>query len=593
MCIFDGPNPYTRPRGRPARNSRSGWSQRAIGPALASEDPLSAVPSELRPALERRGFSALTPVQVAVLRPAFAGRDLRISSETGSGKTVAVGFTLAPLLEREDEATGCQPRAILIVPTRELAAQVRGELAWLFHDVKKKIVVVTGGTSTRDERRTLSRGADVVVGTPGRLLDHLERGAIDASQVKAVVLDEADQMFDLGFREELEAILGKLPTQRTTHLVSATFPREVMALGERYQENPVAVEGTRLGVANANIEHLVHIVRQDQRLDALVNLLLAEPDERTLIFVRTRADTAELSRLLVEIGFHVGALSGDMEQEDRTRTLSAFRSGMLRVLVATDVAARGIDVPDIGRVIHADPPSDPDMYTHRSGRTGRAGQRGESILLCPPGMRARVQNLVRRAKVEPKVLPVPDAKEIERRADRRLLDALSESSDEIPERVANLTRDLLAALTPDALVSRLLLRLHHYGPATARAVARVEPAVQLERQQRPHDRPRDFVPFRINWGQRQGADARRLLALVCRRGGIRGSEVGAIEIGPLASTFEVATRVAAEFALAARKPDARDPRVQIEPFDPKRAQRPGPKRDAGPPRGPKKRFQRR
>jgi ATP-dependent RNA helicase DeaD len=511
-------------------------------------------------------------VQEAVLAPGLAGRDLRISSETGSGKTVAIGFVLAPLLDTaSDDAGRGRPRAILIAPTRELAAQVRTELAWLFRDQKLRIVVVTGGTSTRDERRELARGANIVVGTPGRLLDHLKRGAIDPGGVAAVVLDEADQMFDLGFREELEAILGQLPPDRHTHLVSATFPREVMALGERYQKNPVAVEGTRLGEANANIEHVVHIVRQDQRLDALINLLLCEPDEQTLIFVRTRADTSALSRALIEAGFHVAALSGDMEQEDRTRTLAGFRAGTLRVLVATDVAARGLDVPDIGRVIHADPPGDADMYTHRSGRTGRAGRTGESILLVPPGMRARVQNLVRRAKVEVRLEPVPDAREIERRADQRLLEALASDEELVAQRVRALADKLLATLRPEELVSRLLARLHHYGPVPARTITRVEPA-EVPRGRGP--RANVFVPFRINWGQRQGADPRRLLALVCRRGGIRGSDVGAIDIGPLASSFEVKTEVAESFIRAARKPDTRDPRIRIEPVEPRR-HRPG------------------
>lgn len=530
---------------------------------MSESNPFSAVPAALLGALERRGFSSLTTVQLAVLVPGLAGRDLRISSETGSGKTVAIGFVLAALFEgeRNDDARHCRPRAILITPTRELAQQVQTELAWVFQDSKLKVTVVTGGTSTRDERRELSRGADIVVGTPGRLLDHLKRGAIDPGSVGAVVLDEADQMFDLGFREELEAILGKLPAERQTHLVSATFPRDVMALGERYQKNPAAVEGTRLGEANANIEHVVHIVRQDQRLSALINLLLAEPDERTLIFVRTRADTGELARALIEAGFHVAALSGDMEQEDRTRTLAAFRSGMLRVLVATDVAARGLDVPDIARVIHADPPGDADMYTHRSGRTGRAGRTGESILLVSPNMRARVQNLVRRAKVEPKLQPVPDAHEIERRADQRLLEALGSDEELVAPKVRSLADALLATLRPEELVSRLLLRLHHYGPVAPRTVTRHEESDAP----RPRSGGPLFVPFRISWGQRQGADPRRLLALVCRRGGIRGSDVGAIEIGPTASRFEVKAEVAAGFAVAARKPDSRDPRVRIEP----------------------------
>jgi ATP-dependent RNA helicase DeaD len=543
---------------------------------MSSHDPLSAVPAALRAALDRRGFSTLTSVQRAVLEPALGGRDLRISSETGSGKTVAVGFVLAPLLARERDASvrGCRPAALVIAPTRELAAQVKTELGWLFADARQRIVVVTGGTSTRDERRELARGAEIVVGTPGRLLDHLERGAVDPSGVAAVVLDEADQMLDLGFREALEAILSKLPEERSTHLMSATFPREVMALAARYQKNPVAVEGTRLGEANANIDHVVHLVPHARRLDAVINLLLAEPEERTLIFVRTRADTGELAKHLIEAGFHVGALSGDMDQEDRTRTLEAFRAGIIRVVVATDVAARGIDVPEIARVIHADPPSDPDMYTHRSGRTGRAGRTGESIMLVPPALSPRVKLLLRRAKVEPRLEPVPDAREIEQRADQRLLEALAADDEPVSPRLRALAEGLLATLRPEELVPRLLLRLHHYGPAAARAVPRPEkqPKHAAPRSREPRQ-ARQFVPFRVNWGERQGADPRRLLALVCRRGEIRGADVGAIEIGKTSSTFEVAEDVAREFARAARKPDSRDERVRIELFDPGRARR--------------------
>jgi len=538
------------------------------------------VPDPLREALVARGFTALTAVQESVLDSADEDRDLRISSQTGSGKTIAVGIVLHPMLvsqerDEEDEREGCRPSAIMIAPTRELATQVAKELGWLYAPAKHRVVSVTGGTSFGAELRSLRRGADVIVGTPGRLLDHLDRGTIDPRSVQAVVLDEADQMLDLGFREELEGILKKLPDERRTHLVSATFSREVMGLADRYQRAATSVQGTRLGAANVDIRHVVHVIAPAQRDDVVVNLLLASLDDPTLVFVRTRVDGAELGEKLARLGFAAAALTGDMEQRERTRVLDAFRKGTLRVLVATDVAARGIDVVDVAQVIHADPPGDADVYTHRSGRTGRAGRKGTSVLLVPPVGQEHAARILRRARIEPTFRPAPTAAEI-----HLLLDARFVSEIEAPEatqadpRVVKLADALLEKIDPRTLVTKLLRRSPLGGPCAPREVAAIAPRPVRQQAPPPQRRPVSrkpqsnaaLVPFRVTWGARHGADPRRLLALVCRRGNIHSKNVGAIDVGPHESIVEIASEVAAEFGRLAKQPDARDRRVRIEPL---------------------------
>ena len=288
----------------------------------------------------------------------------------------------------------------MVAPTRELAAQIGRELAWLFAPLGVGVTVVTGGASYPEELAALRKGPLVIAGTPGRLLDHLARKSVDPSALGVVVLDEADQMLDLGFRDELEAILEQTPETRRTLLLSATFPREVQRLADTLPEGPRRRRRHGRGRAQRDIAHVAHIVRAEERDRALVNLLLMAPGERALVFVRTREGAAELADNLSDAGLPARAIHGDLEQRDRTRTLDAFRSGAVATLVATDVAARGLDVPDVTRVIHADPPNDAEVFTHRSGRTGRAGKKGISIVLVPPGMRERVRSMLRRAGVE-------------------------------------------------------------------------------------------------------------------------------------------------------------------------------------------------
>lgn len=545
-------------------------------------DPFAGVPPFLRSSLEKRGFPQLTRVQAAVVEalddPERGAKNLRISSQTGSGKTVAIGIALAPHVLADDALAPAAPRrrgpaAIVITPTRELAAQVQSELEWLFEarpDVR--VDVVTGGTDVRREKQRLREPAGILVGTPGRLLDHIRSRALDVSSVTEVVLDEADQMLDMGFKDELDQIVLALPAERRSHLVSATFPPEVEALARRFQGDALRVAGTELGRANSDIEHSAYLIRPKQCYAAVVNLLLDSWGERCLIFVRTRADTAELCEALAGDGFGALPFSGELPQAQRTRTLDAFRSGTINILVATDVAARGIDVPDIGMVIHADLPKDADIYTHRSGRTGRAGKLGKSLIVVPVNAQARVHRMLRAAGIEARWEPVPSAKKILQgvtKATRRTLYERLEGA-EFSEAELTYAQNLLEKQTPAHVVAMLLRMAEPPLPRAPMEVPVVEPRAWEPRPRAaapggrgPRPGRGGFVRFQLSWGQSGGATASRCLSHVCRRGAIERDMIGAIDVSEDSTSIEISDAVAAEFERRVRKPDARDPNVRI------------------------------
>jgi ATP-dependent RNA helicase DeaD len=541
-------------------------------------DPFLGVPAPLRHALEKRGFTQLTAVQSAVLGSIVEGRDadrnLRISSQTGSGKTIALGLALAArVLEPRAEAPG--PVALIITPTRELAAQVQSELGWLYEAAGHvRVEVVTGGTDVRGEQRRLRARPVILVGTPGRLLDHIRSRALNVSGVREVVLDEADQMLELGFRDELDAILAALPEERRSHLVSATFPPAVRDLAESFQKDALRLEGTALGQANADIEHIAYLIRPRQQYDAIVNLLLENWGERCLIFVRTRADTAELCEALAGDGFGALPFSGELAQAQRTRTLDAFKNGIIRVLVATDVAARGIDVPDIATVIHADLAKASDVYTHRSGRTGRAGKTGRSLSIVPVNAQVRMHRLLRDAGINARWEPVPSPKKIRQgvtKATRRIFYEKLASA-EFSEAELAYAKNLLEKQAPERVVSLLLRMAEPPLPREPADVPPTEPRAWAPANgARPSTlppRPRNgsssgYTRFSISWGSRHGANAARCMSHVCRRGGITRHAIGAIDIGLETSSVEVSDEFAAEFERRCRKPDPRDKHVHI------------------------------
>ncbi|HUW79765.1 MAG TPA: DEAD/DEAH box helicase, partial [Acidocella sp.] len=346
-------------------------------------------------ALAARGYSDPTEVQLAVLAPEAADRDLLVSAQTGSGKTVAFGLALASTILGDAERLPATilPLVLVIAPTRELALQVHAELTWLYEQAGGRVVSCVGGMDARREQRLLAAGCHIVVGTPGRLQDHINRGALKLSECEAVVLDEADEMLDLGFKDELEFILSTAPESRRTLLFSATIAREIASLARKYQNNALRIDTVARNQPHADIEYRAIRVAGHEIEQGLVNLLRLH-DARALVFCATRDSVRHLHASLLARGFNAVALSGELSQSERNTALNALREGRAQVCIATDVAARGLDLPDLDLVIHADLPTNKASLLHRSGRTGRAGRKGLCLLLVPNSKRRRAELLL-------------------------------------------------------------------------------------------------------------------------------------------------------------------------------------------------------
>jgi len=344
----------------------------------------------LSAALAERGYDSLTDVQNAVSAPDLAGADLLVSAQTGSGKTVGFGLAMADTLLGAEAAFGqaADPQALIVAPPRELALQVMRELQRLYAKAGARVVSCVGGMDMRDERRALARGAHIVVGTPGRLRDHIERESLVMDAMRVIVLDEADEMLDLGFREDLEFMLAAAPEERRILLFSATVPPMIAKLAATYQRDAVRVSTTSGAKQHADIAYQAIRVASKDSETAIFNLLRFHDAENAIIFGNTRASVNHLTARLANRGFSVVSLSGELSQSERSHALQAMRDGRARVCVATDVAARGIDLPGLELVIHADLPSNEEGLLHRSGRTGRAGRKGISALIIPTRWRS-------------------------------------------------------------------------------------------------------------------------------------------------------------------------------------------------------------
>ena len=527
----------------------------------------------LAEALDARGYSQLTPVQAAVIAEDAHGRDLVVSAKTGSGKTVAFGMArAAQLLEAGRAPFTREPLALVIAPTRELAIQVSRELDWLYANAGARVVTCVGGMDPMKERRALAGGAHIVVGTPGRLRDHLERGALDLSSLRVAVLDEADEMLDMGFREELEEILDATPQERRTLLFSATMPRPIVALAKRYQKDALRIETLGDNQGHQDIAYQAVAVSPTDIEHAVVNLLRFHEAETTILFCATRDAVRRLHASLTERGFHAVALSGEHSQNERNQALQALRDQRARVCVATDVAARGLDLPSVSLVIHVELPRDAEALQHRSGRTGRAGRKGTAILIVPYQRRKRIEGMLRGARIDVEWISPPTAAQIRTRDRERLLAALSAPA-ELEEEDRELAQQLMDKLAPEAIAAALVKSLRTDMPAPEDMLG---PGQRAERGAEPGPRPgfENANWFRLNAGRRHNADPRWLLPLICRYGHVGRNEIGAIRIAANESYFQVSERATPGFVKALR-------RATVAPEDQGLVIEPAPPRDQG------------
>ena len=489
---------------------------------------------ELLEAVEAKGFTEPMPVQEAVLNREDLKVDLIVRARTGSGKTLAF---LLPLMNDPD-LDPSRPGVLIISPTRELALQISREAAWLSRRIDCTCATLVGGMDMAAQIRELRHGAAFVIGTPGRVLDHVRRGTLKMDHVHTVILDEGDHMLDMGFREELESILEAAPARERTWLFSATMPPAVRALSRRYLTDPEMISLVEEGAQHEDIVHRVYTAPRGRRVEGLVNALLWENSSKGLVFCHTRAETIEVADRLARERFSSCCLHGDMSQRERNHALAMFASGRVSHLVATDVAARGLDIPDVEHVFQFGLPSDAETFVHRSGRTGRAGNEGQDVLVLTLAEAHKLKGLLRDTKISLNWSPVPDAQSIRAmqraRYEETILDASHEGDDGTREWAMSLLEkadpaDLVAAflsLAAKDIRSGYSLK-DDFAREREQAAVRSPRAVPARRERKPLGRKKGTL---VRLPVRDAADwnAGKVLRTVCSALDVESREIAEI-----------------------------------------------------------------
>ncbi len=512
-------------------------------------DQMIAAP--LAAALTAKGYENLTAVQTAMLQADAQGRDVLVSAQTGSGKTVAFGIAIADqILGGMDKLLYADnPLALVIAPTRELALQVARELEWLYASAGAVIATCVGGMDYRTEKRVLDRGAHIVVGTPGRLRDHIDRKSLNLSGLRAAVLDEADEMLDLGFREDLEYILAASPEDRRTLMFSATVPKEIAKLAEDFQTNALRIAAQGEAKQHVDIEYRALSVAVRDREHAIFNMLRFYEAKTAIVFCKTRVNVNHLMARMGNRGFKVVALSGELSQQERTNALTALRNGRANVCIATDVAARGIDLPGLELVIHADLPSNSETLLHRSGRTGRAGSKGVSALIVAPSEFKKAQRLLQGAKVVAEWGAAPSADDVQAKDDMRIF--------ENPVFGQNLTDEMGMAMQ---LIERFgaeqiaaaYVQSWRSGRSAPEVLSDQTGPVREAREAAPPRERSEFgasVWYTLSVGRAGRAEARWLLPKICDAGSITKDGIGAIRVQEDITYVQIAEALASRFGL--------------------------------------------
>lgn len=512
---------------------------------------------ELLRAIERKGFEHPMPVQTAVLRDeSLTDNDLIVQARTGSGKTLA--FAL-PLLNGMEPGART-PRIIVLSPTRELAQQTAREFAWLGADMGVRVATLVGGLDMERQIRSLRDGASVIVGTPGRILDHLRRGTLKTEDITSVVLDEGDHMLDMGFHDEMEAILQAMDHVERTWLFSATMPPEVLSLTKLYLDAPKKISLVSDVASHSDITQKAYIIPSRKRFEGLVNVLIWENPSKSLLFCGTRAETQDIADRLCDIGFRATAIHGDMSQRERNNALSALRGGRVSILVATDVAARGLDIDAVSHVIQYGLPQNLEAFVHRSGRTGRAGHEGSNLILLTAREARQFKFMLHQShsKLTLEWIPAPDAAEIEGQSRIRFENNIIEHALESDEFEA-WARELLSREEAPVLVSGLLAKAYGDQPSgysiredvqfemdrekgrrDASAQRGGKDAARKERFKRPEMTGGLSVQFAA--GRNDGWEVGPLLGAICRGAGLGREDVGNIRLRDTSAVVEISPR---------------------------------------------------
>ncbi|WP_391510065.1 DEAD/DEAH box helicase [Microbacterium paraoxydans] len=504
-------------------------------------------------AIKDLGYETPSPIQAATIPTLLAGRDVVGMAQTGTGKTAA--FAL-PVLERLDIAQKT-PQALVLAPTRELALQVCEAFESYASRMKGvHVLPVYGGQGYGVQLSALRRGVHVVVGTPGRIMDHLAKGTLDLSELQYLVLDEADEMLKMGFAEDVEQILAQTPEEKQVALFSATMPAQIRRLAQQYLRDPEEITVKSKTATNTNITQRYLVVSYAQKVDALTRILEVENFDGMIVFVRTKNETETLAEKLRARGYSAAAINGDVPQVQRERSVNQLKDGKLDILVATDVAARGLDVERISHVVNFDIPTDTESYVHRIGRTGRAGRTGDAISFITPRERYLLKHIEKATRQQPTQMQLPSTEDVNTtrlaRFDDAITTALSETSriDAFRDIIAHYVRhhdvpegDVAAALAVVAQGSTPLL-LDPADDALSQAVA-ADNRPPRERQTREPREPRerrsrgDYTPYRIEVGRRHRVEPRQIVGALANEGGLGRDDFGAINIRPDFSIVEL------------------------------------------------------
>ncbi|MBL8860425.1 MAG: DEAD/DEAH box helicase [Planctomycetes bacterium] len=563
--------------------------QSASDRAALAPSPFAALglAPELAAALQELGYEEPTPIQRAAIPPLLAGRDLLGRAATGTGKTAAFALPLIQAADGTPPAPG-RPRVLVLVPTRELAMQVAAAIHRYGRARAATVLPVYGGQSIWQQVRVLDRGVEAVVATPGRAADHLERGTLSLEDVRFVVLDEADEMLDMGFAEDIEAILARAPAARQTALFSATMAPRIRALAERHLRDPVRVEIERERAAPGEVprvRQVAYVVQRAHKLAALGRVLDMETPNSAIVFCRTRLEVDDVTEAMNSRGYRAEALHGGLPQEQRDRVLARFRENRTDLLVATDVAARGLDIEHVSHVVNLDVPTEPESYVHRIGRTGRAGREGVAITFVEPRERRLLASIQDATRLKIRLETIPTAADL---SNRRLDQTRASLAEALSAGGLDRYRAVLEGLSAEADVLDVAAAavklaheaLHPEGAEEPDIAPVVEPPPRARRgardgarrepAPRPHEAPRGetaWTRLQVSAGRFQSIRPGDLVGAIAGETGLPSGVIGAIQIADRSSFVDVAVEHAGAISDALRRTKIRGRRVQVREVD--------------------------